>query len=197
MGGHLRVNGVAVIYALGGAVQTPVPLSNVGGLMGVTTMVTLLANNITVTGGPFISDSIVITGISTNIITVPSQPISSPPNPFGGVGIVGVAFTLQVDPGAGMTPSTNGGYLSTGFVGLAFSQHTVTIAGSNHLVSGSLPGDVTVVSPMRIDTSKTIAGRIPGEVVLHFEFVPEPGTMLLLVSGAVGLAVIGRRRMRK
>jgi hypothetical protein len=50
---------------------------------------------------------------------------------------------------------------------------------------------------MRIDTSAAIAGRIPGEVILHFEFVPEPGTMLLLVSGAVGLAVIGRRRMRK
>jgi hypothetical protein len=53
-----------------------------------------------------------------------------------------------------------------------------------------------VVAPLRIDTA-AISGRIPGSGTLHFEFVPEPGTMLLLVSGAVGLAVIGRRRMRK
>jgi hypothetical protein len=31
---------------------------------------------------------------------------------------------------------------------------------------------------------------------MTFEFVPEPGTVLLLVAGAAGLAVIGRRRMR-
>jgi hypothetical protein len=197
MGGNLRVNGAAIIHAAGGAIQLPVPLSHVGGLMGETTMVTLIGNNITVTNGPFISDSIVITGVTSNVITIPSRPIASPPNPFGGVGTVGVAFTLQPDAGAAMTPSTNGGYVSTGAVGLAFENHTVTIAGSNHLVSGSQIGDVTVVSPMRIDTGPAIAGRIPGEVILHFEFVPEPGTMLLLVSGAVGLAVIGRRRMRK
>jgi PEP-CTERM motif len=47
-----------------------------------------------------------------------------------------------------------------------------------------------------VDTSN-IAGRIPGATFLRFNFVPEPGTMLLLVSGAVGLAVIGRRRLRK
>ena len=198
MGGILRLTGVVVIHAGGGLIQLPVPLSHVGGQMGETTMVTLIGNNITVTNGPFISDSIVITGVTSNIITLPVRPIATPPNAFGGIGTVGVGFTLQLTPGEqGMTPSTNGGYLSTGEVGLAYENQTVTIAGTNNLASGSTTGTVTVVSPMRIATGPAIAGNIPGEVVIHFEYVPEPGTMLLLVSGAVGLAVIGRRRMRK
>lgn len=184
-GGILRLNGVTVISALGGAIQLPVPLNHVGGQMGETTMVTLLGNNITVTNGPFIAGTWVITNISTNIITLP-----------GRGGVQGVAFTLQPTPGeTAMNPSTNGGYTSISG-GLPLEQTVVTIAGTVNLASGSQPGSVTVLAPMRIDTSG-IAGRIPGAGRIHMDFVPEPGTMLLLVSGAVGLAVIGRRRMRK
>ena len=53
-----------------------------------------------------------------------------------------------------------------------------------------------MIAPLRIDTA-AIAGRIPGSATIKLSFVPEPGTVLLLVSGAVGLVVIGRRRMRK
>jgi hypothetical protein len=198
MGGNLRLSGVAVIHAAGGAIQLPVALSHVGGLMGETTMATLIGNNLTVTNGPFVSTAIKITHVTSNIITLTSRPLATPPNIFGGVGETGVAFTLQLTPDEdGMTPSTNGGYLSTGQVGLAYENQTVTISGTNNLASGSKAGSVTVVSPMRIDTGAAIAGSIPGAATLSFTFVPEPGTMLLLVSGAVGLAVIGRRRMRK
>ncbi len=67
-------------------------------------------------------------------------------------------------------------------------------AGTNNLASGASTqgGTVTVIAPLRIDTA-AIAGRIRGSATTHMEFVPEPGTVLLLVSGAVGLAVIGRR----
>jgi hypothetical protein len=198
LGGHLRLSGVSVIHAAGGAIQLPVPLSHVGGLMGETTMATLIGNNITVTNGPFVTAAIKITSVTSNIITVPTRPLATPPNIYGGSGVVGIGFTLQLTPDEdGMTPSTNGGYLSTGEVGLAYENHTVTISGTNQLASGSKAGSVTVVAPMRIDTGPGIAGRIPGDVVISFAFVPEPGTMLLLVSGAVGLALIGRRRMRK
>ena len=60
----------------------------------------------------------------------------------------------------------------------------------------STTGQVTVVSPLWIDAG-ALLGNHPGAVKQHFEFVPEPGTVVLLVSGAVGLAVIGRRRMRR
>jgi len=184
-GGVMRLDGVAVIYALGGVIQLPVPLNQAGGVMGETTNVTLLGNNITVTNGPWLSAPIVITAISENIITIPARGNAQ-----------GVGFTLQPTPAETvMTPSTNGGYVSLS-AGLAFENGTVTISGTNNLLSGSKAGTVTTIAPLRIDTSG-IAGRIPGKLEAHFEFVPEPGTMLLLVSGAVGLAVIGRRRMRK
>lgn len=184
-GGILRLSGTTVISALAGAIQLPVPLSHVGGQMGETTMVTLLGNNITVTNGPFIAGTWVITAISTNVITIPARG-----------NVQGVAFTLEPTPAETvMTPSTNGGYVSVSG-GNAFEDNTVTVSGTTNLASGSQAGSVTVIAPMRIDTSG-IAGRIPGAATMHLEFVPEPGTLLLLVSGAVGLAVVGRRRMRK
>ena len=184
-GGNMRMNGTVLVNALGGAIVLPVPLSHVGGAMGETTMVSLLGNNITVTNGPFITAPVVITAVTSNFITIPARG-----------NVQGVGFTLQPTPAETvMTPSTNGGYVSQNG-GQAIENHTVTVSGTQNLLSGSKAGSVTVVSPMRIDTA-AIAGRIPGSVTAHFEFVPEPGTVLLLVSGAVGLAVIGRRRLKK
>jgi hypothetical protein len=48
-----------------------------------------------------------------------------------------------------------------------------------------------------INTSPTVSGRVPGATWVDLEFVPEPGTLLLLVTGAIGLVAIGRRRARK
>ncbi len=186
-GGIMRLSGVAVVFAGNGAIQLPVPLSHVGGNMGETTMGTLLGSNLTVTAGPFIAGTWVITGLTTNQISIPARPA------------IGVAFTLQPTPAEDVkTPTTNGGFVSTATVATPnrVELNTVTVAGTNNLLSGSSAGTVTVISPLRINTSD-IAGVIPGGGTAHFEFVPEPGTMLLLVSGAVGLAVIGRRRMRK
>jgi len=75
--------------------------------------------------------------------------------------------------------------------------HTVTTSGTpfpsmTRLVTRA---PVTVVSPLRIDTG-TIAGVLPGAVRLEFVFTPEPGSGLLFVSGAVGLAVLAGRRAR-
>jgi hypothetical protein len=184
-GGVMRLSGQAVVSALGGIIQLPVPLGQAGGVFGETTMVTLLGSNITVENGPWVTDPVVFTGISSNIITIPARG-----------NVQGVAFTLQPTPGeTAMTPSTNGGYVSISG-GNAFEDNQVTASGTQNLLSGSKAGTVTAIAPMRVATGN-IAGNIPGRLEAHFEFVPEPGTMLLLVSGAVGLAVIGRRRMRK
>jgi hypothetical protein len=184
-GGLLGLTGQTVIHSLGGAIKLPVPLDHVGGQMGETTMVTLIGNNITATNGPFITGWLTITGVTSNIVTIPAR-----------ANVQGVGFSLQPTPDETvMTLSTNGGFVSVSG-GLALENHTVTIHGTNNLQSGSKSGMVTVVAPIRVATG-LIAGNIPSVVSLKFAFVPEPGTMLLLVSGAVGLAVIGRRRMRK
>ncbi|MEE2674910.1 MAG: PEP-CTERM sorting domain-containing protein [Myxococcota bacterium] len=186
-GGLLRMNGQTVIHALAGVVKLGVPLAKLGGLMGETTMVSLIGNNITVTNGPFMTNAWKITGITGNIITLPARG-----------NVQGVAFTLNpTSMETAMTPSTNGGYASISG-GQPFENNTVTITGTNNLASAasSIAGQVTVIAPLRVFTG-AIAGNIPGAGIVHMEFVPEPGTVLLLVSGAVGLAVIGRRRMRK
>ena len=180
-GGILRLNGTAVVHAMAGAINLPIPLSHVGGGLGETTMQTLLGNNITVTFAPFAAGTWRITDITTNVITIPARG-----------NVQGVAFTLQPTPGeTAMTPSTNGGFVSISG-GLPIEQRQVTVAGSYG--SGSPPQQVAVISPMRIDTG-AIAGRIPG--LARLNLVPEPGGLLLLASGALGLAWIGHRSRRR
>jgi hypothetical protein len=186
LGGVMRLNGFVIIHALG-VFKAPLPLNKFGGsVQGATTRVTLIGNNITVTAGPFINAMIRITDVTSNIITIPERG-----------NIQGVAFTLVPDPDTEnpRTRSTGGGFVQT-MGGIAVENHTVTITGTQNLLSASLAGTVTVIAPLRIDTG-LIAGKLPGSSIAVFTFVPEPGTMLLLVSGAVGLVVIGRRRMRK
>jgi hypothetical protein len=85
--------------------------------------------------------------------------------------------------------------------GPPFEESRVTITGTNErlsisstLVSNQGQGPLTVIAPLRIDTA-----GIAGRAALRFEFkiVPEPGSLLLLVSGALCLAVIGRGRTRR
>jgi hypothetical protein len=186
LGGHIRLSGQTIISALGAKV--PVNVAHVGGLMGETTTATLASGlvKIIATNGPFVTESLVITKVTSNLISVPGRAGQK----------TGVGFTMQPATDEFVrTFNTSGGFQSLNS-GLAAENHTVTISGTNNLASGSKAGMVTVVAPLRIDTG-LVAGVIPGLVDMKFTFVPEPGTMLLLVSGAVGLAVIGRRRMRK
>jgi hypothetical protein len=75
--------------------------------------------------------------------------------------------------------------------------NTVVIsAGTNALASSNADGSIKMVSPFRISTG-SLAGNVAGSMIKTFTFVPEPGTVLLLVTGAAGLAIVGRKRMRK
>ena len=82
--------------------------------------------------------------------------------------------------------------------GLASQLATVTLSGSNALASESQAGQVTLVTPLRIDVSSLGQGILPGQLISTFSFVvPEPGAALLMSSAAVGLALIGRSKSRK
>jgi hypothetical protein len=56
-------------------------------------------------------------------------------------------------------------------------------------------GVVQLISPFKVITNA--AGNLPGLATQTLTFVPEPGTLLLLGSGIVGLALYGWRRMQR
>jgi hypothetical protein len=89
------------------------------------------------------------------------------------------ALTIH-NPGSSVTtPSLPGGFVSPASGGAAPG------------------GTVQLVTVTKVFTS--LAGsfpELPVFVVLTLNFAPEPGTLLLLGSGVVGLAIIGRRRSR-
>jgi hypothetical protein len=73
--------------------------------------------------------------------------------------------------------------------------NTVVFSGYDNRTPGH-QGVVLLVSPFKVITNA--AGNLPGIATQALTFiVPEPGTLLLLGTGAVGLALYGRRRLRK
>jgi hypothetical protein len=182
LGGYEPLIGVAVIHALG--LQIPIDLGRVGwhgtdSNTGNTATGKVLNNNITLTAMSFVTGTVRMTGISTNLVTHPTK----------GSGAI---FTMNLNA------STHGLAQNIVVAGVIVELQTVTVNGTNSLMSGASTKDgmITLISPIRVNTGGLV-GRIPALVKKKFVFVPEPGTMLLLVSGAVGLAVVGRKRMRK
>jgi hypothetical protein len=201
-GGISRLNGQIYLELVNG-LAFGIPMVEVaGGPLGSTADTAAFAS-----GHPWVTSTVQISQVTSNIITLPDRAPCWPgcATPTPGTRVQGVAFTLNVASGeTQMTLSTAGGFVSISR-GSALERHTVTVSGSNALISGGQAGRVTVVSPIWIDTGTLLGnlpggdnlGNLPGVVKLTFEFVPEPGSVVLLLSGVVGLAVIGRRRIRR
>jgi len=182
LGGQAQLDGQLVVWALG-APAVSLGLGAFGGLPGATTSTTILGASLHVTGGPWVTGPIPITGITTNVVSLD--------------GVTGAGVTMRITVGQNeKVLTTGGGFLSTGG-GLPIEYHTVTLRGDNQLLSASQSGLATLVVPMRVMAAPVLGGNYPGAAWLDLTFVPEPGTMLLLVSGAIGLSIIGRRRMRR
>jgi len=197
LGGTSSVDGATVLQAGGGFTS----IQNV--VIGVTSPPTatlpLGGNVVLVSGGPWVTGKVRVTDLTTNVISLPNRV------PTGGQqvgpqgGPVGVGVTLRPTSQERVSTFT----ISGGFRGLANLtatpevRGTVTLQGTNNLQSASGAGTVSLISPLRIDTGPLGLGRIPGFVETRFVFAPEPGTLLLLASGAAGLVLIGRRRSKK
>jgi len=184
IGGTEGLNGVAILGI--GASNLNFDLAVVG--VGGTASLPLGAAAIIATGAPFITGKARITAITTNVIQLPTRP----GGPFTGVGVtLAPAGTEEV-----RTFTTLNGFVTANPGGNLSTLATVTVGGSNALASASQGGIVTAVSPLRVNTGALGVGNIPGFFAKTFVFVPEPGTVLLLVSGAAGLIFIGRKRMK-
>jgi hypothetical protein len=183
-GRDFTLNGSIVIAAAGG-LSLPFPLDAVG--RGGTGSVSLGGLTLSAIGGPWITGKARVTGLNTNVLFVP-----------GRGGQVGVGVTLDLATTETATNVTTMGGLASTVTATApalLTQATVTFTGTNS-ITASGAGNVTLISPTKINTGALALGSLPGVWRAKFKFVPEPGTVLLLVSGAAGLAFIGRKRMK-
>jgi hypothetical protein len=83
--------------------------------------------------------------------------------------------------------------------------HNVTLMGFAHgpasgTTSTAQPsGVVQIVTPSQVRTNLALGSNVKVSVMtgILIHFIPEPGLLLLLGSGVVGLALLGRSRMRR
>jgi hypothetical protein len=192
LGGTETISGQNIIIILGNPLIFQNDILGIGGTGTVMVGQAVIA----ATGGPFVTGKVKITNITSNVVQLPGR--QGPPSSTPAVRFTGLAFTL--DPTSMeeiKTFTTLEGFVTSHPAGILKTNASVTLKGTNTLGSASAGGAVTLVTPLRIDTGPLAVGNIPGKMTKTFVFVPEPGTMLLLASGAAGLVILGRRRSRK
>jgi hypothetical protein len=117
------------------------------------------------------------------------------------IGAPGVNFVTVTKKGActfcltaiGASWTAGTGAITNVATSLGGPLQNITVMGNNALSPGG-NGVLTLVSPSKVITNLT--GPIPLVSVLTLNYVPEPGTLLLLGAGVAGLAALGRKRTR-
>jgi hypothetical protein len=134
--------------------------------------------------------------------------VTVPLTPSGGNGF-GVGGTQTVPGAVAVTMQHNPWTIGTPTVSIHTANSTVTIptlpggfahgpATGGASSAAQFGGVLQLVTVSKTYTSLTGAfPELPLIGLLNITFVPEPGTLLLLVAGMTSLAVLGRKRARK
>ena len=144
-------------------------------------------------GGDASSDGNAIAGILLGLINlnIPLAVVGGAGSQTITVGAKGLQITVT-----GMSWTTGTGMISklTTTTPNGAVVNTVTVTGADNRTAGGV-GHLILLTPTRVLTNA--AGNLPAPVVMTLNFVPEPGTLLLLGFGFGGLMLVGRRRMNK
>jgi hypothetical protein len=116
---------------------------------------------------------------------------------LGGFGMIRISIVNQpwtLGTVSGVNQTVSGGFKTISRKGFA---HGPTSATSSSTATGS--GVVQLIAPQQVTTTG-IAGnssQLTLFAALTIHFIPEPGLLLLIGSGVVGLGLLGRSRMKK
>lgn len=115
---------------------------------------------------------------------------------IGGTGAIRISITANpwtIGQGSSIDQTDNGAFVTLYSTGFAHGPASGTSS------TGTRSGVVKFITPLQVTTNLTSgsAELLSLFSTMKFHFVPEPGMILLLGSGVVGLVLLGRHRMKK